>query len=798
MASVIDNLCGIVSADSGCIYGNELSWFSSYVKGRHMRLHISRSSCSWLPSPTQKIFNLAIIKKEIIHRGKVDDEFVRKTIRGQVDDILLKKSPIVLEDMFDCVEEDRKVILVDGAPGSGKSTLAIHICQKWSNGELFQEYAIVILVQLRDPAVQSAEAITDLMPCRDEEMAHQIASAIRANDGKDMLWVLDGWDELPPHLQKQSLLRDIIVPPLRSPIAKCSVIVTSRPISSGELCKLVSARIEVLGFTEEIQRQYFIECLNGDVKSVSSLLERLKENPAMEGSCYLPLNASIVAHLFLAAGSLPSTVHGIFSSLVQHCLSRYMHERLGKTQDEASFKSLNAVPAELQASFNDLCKLAFLGVRENRITFSIEDLESFCDLCEIGLLQATPSLISNRNSFFYHFLHLSVQEVLAAYHISRMPASKQISTFQSLFGNTRFSAVFQFYSAITKLRTSRPLLSRVPRMLSPIPPSVLDLVGGIIQKQKALIYTEPRPLLVSLLHCLYEAQDVSLCQFMVGKLGKRLNFGESRCSLYTVDFIAVGYFLSSLSVCINSAKVFQVDLNSCSLGDTGTKSLIQTICKDINPCTVIHTHLIMYLNDNDICKEGASFIAEMISRTRIVRNLSLKNNPGISDAGASLIAMAVKQNNVLQSLSLSKCGITLIGTQDIAVAITEHPSLKRLLIHNNALGDEGVACLTEGLKHNRTLKYLDIRSCDITDTGVASLADALHINTTLKVLYMSGSNILSERGLSFLTEALAGNSRVSELRLPASLKSLVSAAEKAINKTRRARLPSIKIESEFF
>ena len=146
MANVIDDLCGIVSADSECICGNELSWYSSYVKGRHMQLHISRSSCSWLPSPTHKVFNLAIIKKEIIHRGKIDDEFVHKTIRGQVDDILLKKSPIALEDMLDSVEEDRKVILIDGAPGSGKSTLAIHICQKWSKGELFQEYAVVILV----------------------------------------------------------------------------------------------------------------------------------------------------------------------------------------------------------------------------------------------------------------------------------------------------------------------------------------------------------------------------------------------------------------------------------------------------------------------------------------------------------------------------------------------------------------------------------------------------------------------------------------------------------------------------
>ena len=87
------------------------------------------SANKWLPSPTQKIFNLAIIKKEKIQRGKIDDDFVHKTIRGQVDDILQKKSPIELKDLFKNIKEERTVILIDGAPGSGKSTLTVHICQ---------------------------------------------------------------------------------------------------------------------------------------------------------------------------------------------------------------------------------------------------------------------------------------------------------------------------------------------------------------------------------------------------------------------------------------------------------------------------------------------------------------------------------------------------------------------------------------------------------------------------------------------------------------------------------------------
>ena len=87
----------------------------------------------------------------------------------------------------------------------------------------------------------------------------------------------------------------------------------------------------------------------------------------MEGSCYLPLNASIVAHLYLANGSLPSTIYGIFSSLVQHYLSRYLYERQGVSLELASFESLEGLPHQLNMSFTQLCKVTFKGAMDNKL-----------------------------------------------------------------------------------------------------------------------------------------------------------------------------------------------------------------------------------------------------------------------------------------------------------------------------------------------------------------------------------------------------------------------------------------------
>ena len=181
-----------------------IDWYGSYLKKQYMEVifTLQLSANKWLPSPTQKIFNLAIIKKEKIQRGRVNNEFIHKTIRGKVDDILLEKSPIELKDIFMNIEGERKVILIDGAPGSGKSTLTVHICQQWGRGELFNEFTIVILIQLRDPKVHSARSIADLLPTNDRTMAEHAAREIIANEGSGVLWILDGFDELPEHIQR--------------------------------------------------------------------------------------------------------------------------------------------------------------------------------------------------------------------------------------------------------------------------------------------------------------------------------------------------------------------------------------------------------------------------------------------------------------------------------------------------------------------------------------------------------------------------------------------------------------------
>ena len=745
-----------------------------------MQVHVASASKKWLPSPTQRFFNLAIIKKERVHRGKIDDEFVLQSIHGQIDDILLAKSPIDLEDIFKNIEGERKVILIDGAPGSGKSTLAIHITQGWSKGVLFQEFTIVILVQLRDPAVQSAKSIADLLPCPDIETAWQVASAITASNGRGILWVMDGWDELPLRLQDDSFLRDMIAPPHISPITLSSVIVTSRPISSGVLSQLVSSRIEVLGFSSEEQRQYFTECLKGDTKAVDALLERLSENPAIEGSCFLPLNASIVAHLYLSDGSLPDTVHGIFSSFVRHFLSRYLCEKLGKTKKKYRIVSLDNLPRKVLRAFDEMCRLAFKGTAENKVTFSHSDIEAVKDsavICEMGLLQATPSILSDGQTVYYNFIHLSVQEFLSAVYISKLPASEQISTFNSLFKEPRFSSVFRYYAAITKLRTSRPFLSKLPRWLIPgsITVHMIDLIQKMVEKRS-------QPLLVSLLHCLYEARDLSLCQFVAEQLRNELNLRGT--SLTPVDCLALGYFLSTVSLTTSNAKEFRVNLRNCSLGDAGTKSLMCSISRHIDPHSTVNRHLYMDLRSNEIHEEGASHIADLLNNTSIVSTLRILDGNQLETKGIKSIFNALDPAGVLDLtkkmiekrsrpllVSLLHC---LYEARDLSLCqfVAEQLGNKLDLIGTLLTPVDclalGYFLSTVSLTSSNAKEFkVNLYNCSLGDAGTKSLMCSIrrHIgphSTVNRHLDMDlSSNEIHEQGASHIADLLNSTSMVS-------------------------------------
>ena len=722
----------------------KLSLYRDYLRSRYIA-QLSTSATQWPPVATNKVFKLAMIQKEKIQRGRIDEEFVSLTITGKIDDILHKKTPIDLMNIFSDIGDARKFVLIEGAPGSGKSTLALHICQKWAEGKLFQEFDIIVLVRLRDPLIIKAKTIAELLPCIDRNMANDIEAIIISLYGKGVLWVLDGWDELPSDLPRDSISNKLIRPHMSQTevLHESTLIVTSRPSSSAGLHPLVSSRVEVLGFTPHQLEQYFTECLKGDSQAVQTLLERIRENPVVEGSCYLPLNASIVVNCFLSDNhSLPTSNHGIFTSVVQSSLKRYLQDRLGKTTPVGDITSPDSLPSEIRTQSVQMCQLAYHGIKKNKVTFSDEDFFNLSipkDISNIGLLQTVPSIFRNGRLVYYCFLHLAVQELLAAVHISLMSPKQQISVFQNLFGNPRFSAVFQFYAGITKLRTSRPILSKLPRFLCPVPATVFDLVRNVVKSEKEKKYNEPKTLLLSLINCLYEAEDLSLCTFVGDLLHHELNLCGT--AMNPIDCLSVGYFSS---ICTNS-NVLKLGLGSCSIDDQGCKFLARGFSK----CPHTHSKLNLYLFNNSIHEEGIHHIAEVLENTTLISELDLLGNP-IGNYGLSTLCEALLANTSLKILNLSNCSLFLSDHGAIPRLLSTNSALEVLVLLRNPVGNIELKNLCEALSTNTSLNSLNLNHCSLTisDDNGAALYQLLKKNNVLKHISLTGNTVNSCRHIA--------------------------------------------------
>ena len=502
-----------------------------------------------------------MIKDDQVRRGGPEEERVRLAQQGKIEVIMRQKEEIDLSDIFlpsksqpppppsspllespmphqtsqpilsisNLPPLKHRVTLIEGAPGGGKSTLALHICHMWAREAFFlNNFDIVILAYLRDEAIQNASTLANILPAdvtKVSQSSSDIATQIKASCGIKVLFIFDGWDEFPRELQNNSLIATIIREPHKLCLYRSTVIVTTRPVASGNLLSIADQRVEILGFTPHQIREYIEKAMDGDSTRIQKLVKHLKEHPVIEGYCYIPLHVAILVHVFLAMKEvLPTTRHELFCDLVLCCIVRELETHNLDRNVKTGISSFKDLPDVIKSQLNDLCLLAYNGVIQNEVVLYREHLQALylqANLPSLGLLQAVAGLTRFSKSLSYNFLHLSVQELLAAYNISRLGPSEQTKVFKSLLASSRFQAVLHSFCGFTKLEN----------------PAILGYISTAIRKTSS--FKE----LLPFLHCFFEAQQPTLCQLVDHKFKKlALNSDD----LSPADHLAVGYFINSL------------------------------------------------------------------------------------------------------------------------------------------------------------------------------------------------------------------------------------------------------------
>ena len=321
----------------------------------------------WPPPPLQEYIRLVLVRKEPRQVGAIEEKDIFISLCGNFNDTSFLSDGVELEDLLKPDINKRKVVLFEGSSGSGKSTLFWHICHKWQCGELLQQFALVLLVQLRDKAVQEASdlmGILPYLPSRSRKVAQlkdYYVNGIEQVEGEGALILLDGWDEAPVVLrQNDSFFYSLITNPSECSIEKSVIAVSSRPLACHNLRKHCTSRVELRGFTKENRNKYIKRALGP--KAAELLIQEIDiAGKKRVFDVNHPLTVVNLVHIFKSSGyTLPSTPCRITITL----LLCYLLRHIKKKHDDSiiALKSLDDLSDPVKSSFTNLCKIAYEGI----------------------------------------------------------------------------------------------------------------------------------------------------------------------------------------------------------------------------------------------------------------------------------------------------------------------------------------------------------------------------------------------------------------------------------------------------
>ena len=361
---------------------------------------------------------------------------------------------------------DPQFILIEGTPGIGKSLLLREIAYRWGKQEILQKFKLVLLICLRDPAVHQMSLIDDLLQpfCKRDRKAVEIASAcsdyLSENCGEDIALLFDGYDEYPEKLRKDNLIADILK---RDVLPCCGLIISSRPHASVSLREQATVRVDILGFTAEVEQQHYItESMKDQPQKIDELTQYLKGHSTISSLCFVPFNIVVLVYLYKLGIPLPQNSaqlcnYFIYLTICRH-LAKHGHHLQGNITELTKWPKLTDLPEPYNKIIKQLSRLCLEALNNDKLIFTIDEIKGPCpDITAIpgaikgfGLLQAVEHLGLTGTTMMFNFLHFSIQEYLAAHHIANLQADEELRIIQQHFWSELHFNMFSIYVTLTK------------------------------------------------------------------------------------------------------------------------------------------------------------------------------------------------------------------------------------------------------------------------------------------------------------------------------------------------------------
>uniref|UniRef100_A0A673BJQ1 NACHT domain-containing protein n=1 Tax=Sphaeramia orbicularis TaxID=375764 RepID=A0A673BJQ1_9TELE len=730
-----------------------------------------------------------------ITEGQSEDVHTQHEVRTleTVSKKIIQERPIRCQDIFKALPEQQKpirVVLTNGVAGVGKTFSVLKFTLDWAEGLENQDVSLVVPLSFRELNLVSDEQYSLLTllhvfhPTLQKVTAEQISVC-------KLLFICDGLDEsrlsldfhhcqVVSDVTQKSSVNVLLTNLIKGNLLPSALIwITSRPAAANQIPPSCVDRVtEVRGFTTDDQKEEYFKKRSTDEDLSNKMISHIKTSRSLHIMCQIPvfcwISSTVLEHMLTSdqREELPKTLTDLYSHFIMVQTKRKKKYKKGH---ETSLEELTKADMEVLLK---LGRLAFEQLEKRNMMFYQEDL----DQCGLDVTEAlvysgvcteifkTETVIFQKT--IYSFVHLSVQEFLAAVYIYRCYTSNNTEVLKRFMGDqdkgseSLFQKMFRRFTVsysldvflskvmIKSLQSENGHLDLFVRFLHGLclesnhrllggllgpkenrPQSIYEIIMNLKQMNTEDICPDRS---INIFHCLTEMKDQTVHQeiqeFLKSENRSQKELSKFQCS-------ALAYMLQ-----MSEEVLDELNLQKYNTSNEGRHRLIPAVrnCREaiLSACRLSQTH----------CEVVASALKSNPSHLRLL-DLSVND---LQDSGVKLASGLESPNCRLETLRLDNCSLSQISCSSVASALKSNPShLIELDLSENNLQDSSVKELCDFLQSPHCkLQGLGMDKCSLSEISCSSVASALKSNPSHLVELSLSRNELKDSSVKELCDFL--------------------------------------------